>query len=753
MFEFLLKYPPAVYSKGKLALIGIWPAWALLILLLLAAGLLAWITIYRAGKRAGSLSLRRRLALWALQAGTASLLLLMLWRPAVQVAALQPQQNLVAVIVDDSASMALRDAGGSRLEAARAVLDGGLLEGLRERFMVRLYRAGKELARIEKPEELSGAQPASRIAAALRQVADDSAGLPVGAVVLLSDGADNEGGIDLETVRRIRRYRIPVHTIGFGREKMSRDVELVDVSIAPRALPDSRLTAGVTLRQAGFDGESARLVLKDGDRVLASSTVKLAGVEAPQTETLTFNAGSAGARNLEVSVELLAGEENRKNNTLTRLLNVEALKPRILLIEGEPRWEFKFIRRAAGEDQSLELASILRTTQNKIYRQGIATPTELEDGFPSTAEDLFAFRGIILGSVEANYFSPAQLELLREFVDRRGGGLLVLGGRDALAEGAYATSALAEALPVTLPARKGTFRREEAGFRLTRAGGESLICRLEDSPEKNADRWKRLPLLADYQDPGTPKPGALVLLESAPKGKGPLPLLITQNYGRGRSGVLATGGTWRWQMLQDHTDHSHEWFWQQLLRWLVAEAPGQVVASTPQPVLADRIEVPVRVEVRDKSFNPVSDGQVEARILGPAGVTATLELRPSEDEPGIYSTEWNASAAGSYLAEIVARRGEAEVGRDVLMFRREDGVAENFRTEQNRELLEKLAGETGGAYYTPANASRLLDEISYSEAGSTVLETKDLWNLPVLFLLLFSLRAAEWLLRRNWGRI
>jgi hypothetical protein len=177
------------------------------------------------------------------------------------------------------------------------------------------------------------------------------------------------------------------------------------------------------------------------------------------------------------------------------------------------------------------------------------------------------------------------------------------------------------------------------------------------------------------------------------------------------------------------------------------------VASTPQPVLADRTEVPVRVEVRDKSFHPVPDGQVEARILGPAGVTATLELRPSEDEPGVYSTEWNAAAAGSYLAEIVARRGEAELGRDVLMFRREDGVAENFRTEQNRELLEKLAGETGGAYYTPANASRLLDEISYSEAGSTVLETKDLWNLPVLFLLLLGLRAAEWLLRRNWGRI
>ena len=93
------------------------------------------------------------------------------------------------------------------------------------------------------------------------------------------------------------------------------------------------------------------------------------------------------------------------------------------------------------------------------------------------------------------------------------------------------------------------------------------------------------------------------------------------------------------------------------------------------------------------------------------------------------------------------------MGRDALAFRREDGVAENFRTEQNRELLEKLAAETGGAYYTPSNASRLLDEISYSEAGSTVLETKDLWNLPLLFLFLLGMRGGEWLLRRKWGRI
>ena len=105
----------------------------------------------------------------------------------------------------------------------------------------------------------------------------------------------------------------------------------------------------------------------------------------------------------------------------------------------------------------------------------------------------------------------------------------------------------------------------------------------------------------------------------------------------------------------------------------------------------------------------------------------------------------------SFVAEVVASRGEKEIGRDVLAFRREDGVAENFRAEQNRELLEKLSSQTGGRYYEPEQVSTLGEEISYSEAGITLRETKDLWNMPVIFLMLILLKAAEWLLRRKWG--
>jgi uncharacterized membrane protein len=419
-------------------------------------------------------------------------------------------------------------------------------------------------------------------------------------------------------------------------------------------------------------------------------------------------------------------------------------------MEGEPRWDYKFIRRAVEDDKNIELVSIVRTTQNKIYRQGIANADELKDGFPTKVEELFAFQGLILGSVEANYFTTAQQELLQQFVDRRGGGLLFLGGRTALADGAYDKPPFSDLLPVHLPDHKNTFHRDPATPLLTSSGRDSLITRIDENPDANFNRWKKLPYLMNYQEAGTPKPGAVVLAEMTVSGR-TLPLLITQKYGRGRTGVFATGGDWRWQMLQPLEDMSHEMFWRQLLRWLVSDTPTRVVSSTPRPVLLDDGRVHLRAEVRDTTYLPTSDAQVEARVLAPDGTAQTIELQPDPLEQGVYSTDWDAARPGSYLTEITARRGQQELGRDVVTFRREDGVAENFHLEQNRELLEKLSSQTGGRYYRPNEVSKLGEDISYSEAGITVRETRDLWDMPIVFFIALLLCCSEWLLRRKWG--
>jgi uncharacterized membrane protein len=752
MFELLFKYPRAVFSKGDLVLLGAWPWWVL-VLFVAAAGVgLAWLIRAKLPQAASTVKNWRAWVIWLLQFALAAVILVLLWQPAILVAELRPQQNIIAVLVDDSRSMSIAEGGATREAQAVKALENGVLEQLQKKFQVRVYRLDRQISRVAKLDELKTSPPASatRIGDGLKQLAGEAADLPMGAVVLVSDGADNSGGIDLDTISTFRSRRIPVHTVGFGAEHASHDVEINDVAVAPRALADSRLAAKVSLHQRGYAGQKAMLTVRDGGKVLAGRQVALAADGTTQNESLLFNAGDAGAKTLQFSIDPLPGEENRDNNSVSRLVNVESGKQRILYVEGEPRWEYKFIRRAEQDDRLVSIVSMLRTSENKIYRQGIEDPKELADGFPSRAEDLFSYNAIIIGSVEANYFTAAQKELIQQFVDRRGGGLLFLGGRASLGDGGWTASTLADLLPVALPNKKGTFHRDPATASLTPAGADSIITRLVEDPAANVERWKKLPYLMDYQEVGAPKPGAVVLAEMTAAGR-KMPMLITENYGRGRTAVLATGGTWRWQMSQPLEDQTHEEFWQQLLRWLVTGTPGRVVATIPNQMLFDDGRVQFSAEVRDKNFLPAADAHVEAHVLGPGGSAAQIEMTPDANAPGTFRTEWSADQAGSYLTEVIATRDKEELGRDVLTFARMDGVAENFHTEQNRELLEKLSAETGGRYWRPQELSKLPGEISYSEAGITVRDTKELWNMPIVFLLLLALPSAEWLLRRRWG--
>ena len=762
MFELLFKYPSAVFRKGQFVLLGKWPAWLLVVVTGAAVVGLALLIRWRLQNAAPEVRNWRAWAVWGMQSAFLALVLFLLWQPAIIVAELSSQQNIIAVVVDDSRSMSIADSDGRTREAvAVAALEGGVLAGLRQRFQTRLYRLGSELTRVEGPREIAAVEPATRIGDNLKRLATETSELPVGAIVLLSDGGQNTAGtggsgISRDALEALRNRRLPVHTVGFGREESSHDVEIEDVGMAANAIANSRIAATVSLTQRGYAGQPAKLTVRDGAKALAEREITLAADGRIQTEPLFFSAGAAGAKSLTFGIDPMPGEENPANNAVARPILVSDAKRRILYVEGEPRWEYKFIRRAEAEDPTVQLVSMLRTSENKIYRQGISDPGELAGGFPVRPEDLFSYAGIIIGSVDAGYFTPLQQELLREYVDRRGGGILFLGGRFSLSDGGWGSSTLNDVLPTFLPSGNHNFHRNAATVELTAQGLDSPITQLLDDPGKNAQRWKKLTFLADYEDAGAPKPGATVLA-NLHAGRRKLPLLITQSYGHGRTAILATGGTWRWQMSEALGDPSHDLFWQQLLRWLVAESPGPVVASASERLLMDEGRIELRAQVRDQQFERAANAQVTAHIIGPDGTNALADLTPSENTPGLYQTEWTAEKPGTYVVEVTAEspRGSQprELGRDVLTVQRENGVAENFHTEQNRRLLEQLASDTGGRYWKPSELKSLPRDISYSEAGISVRSTKELWDMPIVFLLLLGVPIAGWLLRRKWGVI
>ncbi|MGI4757520.1 MAG: glutamine amidotransferase [Janthinobacterium lividum] len=767
MFPLLFKYPIPVFTRGKLVFLSGWPVWLLLVLMVLVAGGLAFLIQFRLRRiapairgEAPHLSQRRSWAIWATQTAMLWLLLFLVWQPAMSVAELSSQQNIIAVVVDNSRSMATPDSDSKPREtAALNALQGGVLDGLNKRFRTRLYTLGGGLTKVDSLTGIAPVATATHLGDGLQKLAEETSDLPVGAVVLLTDGSENSAGIGsgssigLPAMQALRNRRLPVHTVAFGSPSIAHDVEMEDVSMSASVVASARVAATVSFTQHGYTNTHTSITVHDGEKTIAVHDVTLGASGAIQTESLFFSAGAAGAKTLRFSMEPLAGEENLKNNALTRPVLVSDTKRRILYVEGEPRWQFRFLRRAEDDDPSVQIVSMLRTSENKLYRQGINGPNELADGFPVRAEDLFQYSGIIIGSVDASYFSPLQQELLREYVDRRGGGLLFLGGRAALSDGAWGASSLNDLLPTILPQGRSNFHRNPATVSLTQSGVESPVTRLLEDPQKNADRWRKLAYLADYEDPGTPRAGATVLAEMN-GGRKKMPLLITEHYGNGRTAILATGGTWRWQMSEALGDPSHNLFWQQLLRWLVADTPGAVAVTSSTRTLSDGGRLQLSAQVHDKQFHAAADAHVTAHIIGPAGLNAMLDMTPSQETPGLYQADYIAEKSGSYLAQVTADAAGAKpekLGDDVLTFQREDGVQENFHTEANPALLAQLAKETGGRAWSGGDLKNLPRDISYSEAGISVRTTKELWNMPVVFLLLLGLPASEWLLRRKWG--
>jgi len=747
VFELFFKYPLSVWRKGEFLFASGWSVWLLILLALAAAGFLAW-NLWNSPSR---FSTRQKIALWSLQAAMAALALFLLWRPALGIQSLRNQQNVVSILIDSSRSMGIGEGAMSRIEQAYQALPP-VVEALSEKFAVRLYSFSADVDRLESLDTVPPPGSSSRIGEAVAAVLRESAAAPLGAVVVVSDGSDNSGVFNRELMAEIRKAKVPVHTVGVGREKIPKDLELSDVQVASKSLPKSQVSAQATIRHGGLTGKT-RLTVRDGRQILASKDIELKPNEQSQVEWIDFPAGDPGLRDLRFALDPLDGEEIVGNNAQARVMDVPRSERKVLYVEGEPRWEYKFMRRALADDPSVRLVTLLRTSANKYYRQGVEGDTELKDGFPTKAEELFAYDGLVIGSFEAAFFSPDQQRMIREFVNRRGGSLLMLGGRKGLADGGWGASQTADALPASLiDLGSNTFVREKVDVELTARGADSLICRLDGDEAKNAELWKEMPQIADYQLLGEPKPAAVSLLNVNVGGER-RPLLLSQNFGRGKALIFATGGSWRWKMQLPHEDERHHTFWRQMIRGLAANSPGAVTLTSDRSLYADDPRVRLRAEVRTKEYEIANNATVTATITPEKGEPLTVEMFPSPDEEGVYLAETTAAQPGSYRIEARAFLGDESLGAALLHVRREDGVAEDFAPAQNRMLLERLSEQSGGKYWTLGGLAGLPEEIRFSEAGITARENLDLWDMPALFLLLLTLKSAEWLLRRKWGTI
>lgn len=754
IFEFLFKYRPLLFREGRLAFAA--PVAPMVVLLVAGLALAVAVWTYRnAGGRAAP---RDRLLLALLRAGTFAVLAFALLRPVLIVSNVVPQQNYVGVLVDDSRSMRISD-GGAESRAAFTTRQfgaaGPLTAGLEEKFRTRYFRFSSSAERIAAVDSLPFDGTRTRVAPALERARQELSSVPLAGLVLLTDGADNDAEGMTETLLSLKAAQVPVYVVGVGRERFAHDIELSRVSTPGTVLQGASLMVDLVVSQSGYRGRTVQVVVEDEGRIVGTQDVEFSADGEPAPVRVRFTAENPGPRRFKFRVPPEPDEQVLENNEREVLIMVEDGREKVLYFEGEPRHELAFTRRAVADDEQLQLVVLQRTAENKYLRLSVDSAEELVDGFPRSREELFKYRGLVLGTVEASYFSADQLRMIADFVSERGGGLLLLGGRRSFAEGGFAGTALADVLPVELdPGQAGdTTVFDWVRVEPTRAGLSHPIVQIAGNEEASEERWRTMPPLSIANRLGALKPGATELLVGRGETGGEVPVLAYHRYGRGQAIVLGVQDTWHWQMSADVPleDTSHEMFWRQLLRWLVNGVPDQVAVSVPQDGAAPGEPVRILADVGDESYLRLNRSRVIATVGTPSGAGIEVPLEWTIDRDGEYRAVWTPTETGLHTVKVRASHDGDTLYSRPASFEVAESRSEYFGATMNRPLLERIARETGGRFYTEADVATLPEDLSVTGRGATIIEEKDLWDMPIVLLLLLGFVSAEWLYRRGKG--
>ena len=747
IFEFFFKYKPVIYQKGHLAFQLLGSRWWF-ILFILAAGAGAYYAYKNVAPDKYSTGLV------VLRALTFTVLAFIFLRPVLNISTVLPQESYMAVVIDNSESMKIKDDGQvSRGEQLLKQFEATkFFDRLQDKFKVRIYRFDRDAERIEKPDRLNFEGKRTRLESATDLLNQELGTVPLSGVVLITDGGDNASKQWTESLSRLESRKIPFYTVGVGSENITHDAEIVKVAAPRETLKESTAVVDVSYRSHGFAGRKATLYVRENGVLLKSEEVTLPADGQISEKTIDLPVKNEGTRLFSFSLQA-PDDRIPENNTLDSLVEIKNDHPQILYIEGEPRWEFKFLRRAIQDDPNIRLVTLLRSSQNKFYRQGIDKEEMLAEGFPKKREELFQYKGLIFGSIESTFFTQDQLKNVVDFVSTRGGGYLMMGGRNSFAGGKYQNSPIADILPVQMATEDRIPIIGRLKLAITDYGRTHPLMKLSPDASANTKQWSDLPPLNDFNKTLDAKVGGIVLARGQSDQRGNVdPILLAyQRYGRGRTMAFTSGSSWRWQMEMDHEDMTYELFWKQILRWLVNTSPDPVMITSDKDTYLPGESVRLSSEISNKSFERMNNAKVIAKVTNPAGITESVAMDWNGAQEGTYQSELNVTEPGIYHVDVEAAQGSENLGTNRTAFQVQDRPVEYYDAMLNTRLLQSVATATGGRYYPLSRIGDVPDDAVYVEGETSFVEQKELWDVPFLFMLLCMTLAGEWFWRKKRG--
>ncbi len=780
---------------------GISWGWAFFLLLLLG-GIIWW--SYRWG--ASELSRKQRTLLTALRIALIAVFLFLLVKPVVLLTMNDPVRERLLVLVDTSQSMEIKDQRVANEDLNRAALAGGMADPgddikdspprgidsmrnvsradllktlanneklklwprLQEKADLEFYQFGRDVkktagmgAAAGEPISIADAKAffdglkftddVTTLGDSLRQVLDDSRGQPVAGILVVTDGANNTGTPPVEIADLAKQNGIPLFLYGVGIVG-PKDINVREV-IGPRgAFIKERAEFTVKVRASGYNGRSVKIQLKADGKVVDEQEVKLTG-DGDAEYRLGYEPKEKAEVKIEASITPVDGESSKENNIATTKVRVLDSQVKVLYVEQEPRWDFRYLLSTLQRDRRL-------ATKCVLFDGGADLADEPDSpflkSFPTSRADLVSSEIIIIGDVDPAALGDANMKLINEWVSELGGGLIFLAGPKNNPFRFIGTP-LEPLLPVkldkSLTAEQLAERsREPIQLKLTTMGAYSPLLRMADENIENGQIWNSFPGVRWTARVAGARPMAQVFLtdtnpDHATNGQ-PMPVIAQQTYGQGSVMYFGFDETYRWRSKLGEKYYSR--IWNQIIqnfsldRQLGASARTQLKVDRPETMIGDKVVISGKLF--SQSFAPLKEASVPGTLtlVGAKEQSGELRLIQIPDQPGSYQAEFTAHLAGQYQFSTLMDP------KAVLKFSVVPPKLEQAETAMDASLLQSMADASGGRFLREENLGELPSLVSSRSATVPTFKKRELFYSPWWMVVLVTLACGEWLLRRLW---
>ena len=605
-------------------------------------------------------------------------------------------------------------------------------------------------------------------------VADDSS--KVMGVVMLTDGRHNAGQNPLEAAAKLGTLNTPLIPVMIGSELRPKDISIISLEHPQIVFQKDTPVVKARLAADGFRNEELTVTLEHADGTEESRVVRVPAdsAGAPFVDVdFPLNAEKIGRDEYVLRTAVQAGETREDNNQRSFAVQIVDDQSHVLLVEGEARWEFRFIDNALSRDERIDLKQVvfnqphIGVLPTTFFSKRLQLPGSPDEVATSQLSELDL---MVMGDVSPTNVNGDAWKVIDEFVREQGGTLVLLAGKSHFPT-RHRSEEMRQLFPVTnlreinLTQADSTLSPVERGFRLqlTPDADRHAMFQFDTDVVENRRIWSQLPGHL-WGLSGTARPGATVLAVARRTDEPSLQferdnaMIVHQYYGFGQVLWIGIDSTWRWRHRVG--DQYHHRFWAQLARWAARNKASagndfvRLLLPNSQLTLGEDAVFEARWQKRFLDLNPELKAAIE--IYRESDVPgekpfSRVDLTPVDGSPLLFQARAVGLPSGTWTAKLAVEN--ANLGDEVStsLYVSDPLTGELSDLSANRDLLTQLAETSGGELVMPDEIHRIAELLKPPEESSQTREETTLWDHWIFLLLFFGLLTSEWVVRKLNG--